>query len=128
MSDTTTHGIRIEVESEYEPERSSPFESYYFFSYHVRISNVGEERAQLVSRVWIITDSDGEVQTVEGPGVVGETPELAPGEAFEYTSFCPLKTAVGAMQGHYVMRRTASGETFEAVIAPFTLAVPGAVN
>jgi hypothetical protein len=67
VSDTTTRGIRIEVESEYEPERSSPYESYYFFSYHVRISNLGEETAQLLARVWIITDSDGEVQTVEGP-------------------------------------------------------------
>jgi ApaG protein len=94
----------------------------------VKISNVGEETAQLLSRVWIITDSDGEVQTVEGPGVVGETPVLAPGEAFEYTSFCPLKTAVGAMQGHYGMRLVASGEEFDAEIAPFTLAVPGAVN
>lgn len=128
MSDTTTRGIRIEVESEYEPERSSPFESYFFFSYHVRISNLGEETAQLISRLWIITDSDGEVQTVEGPGVVGETPILAPGEAFEYTSFCPLKTAVGAMQGHYRMRVPATGESFEAVIDPFTLAVPGSVN
>ncbi|MEO7793167.1 MAG: Co2+/Mg2+ efflux protein ApaG [Thermoanaerobaculia bacterium] len=128
MSDTTTRGIRIEVESEYEPDRSSPFESYYFFSYQVRISNVGEETAQLLSRVWIITDSDAEVQTVEGPGVVGETPVLAAGESFEYTSFCPLKTAVGAMEGHYVMRVVASGETFEAKIAPFTLAVPGSVN
>jgi ApaG protein len=128
VSDTTTRGIRIEVESEYEPDRSSPFESYYFFSYHVRISNIGQETAQLLSRVWIITDSDGEVQTVEGPGVVGETPVLAPGESFEYTSFCPLKTTVGAMQGHYEMQLVATGETFAAEIAPFTLAVPGSVN
>jgi ApaG protein len=128
VSDTTTRGIRIEVESEYEPDRSSPFENYFFFSYHVRISNLGDETSQLVSRVWIITDSDGEVQTVEGPGVVGETPVLAPGESFEYTSFCPLKTAVGAMQGHYEMRNPSTGETFLAEIAPFTLAVPGSVN
>lgn len=128
MSDTTTRGIRIEVESEYEAERSSPAESYFFFSYHVRISNVGEETAQLISRLWIITDADGEVQRVEGPGVVGETPLLAPGAAFEYASFCPLKTAVGAMEGHYVMEVAESGERFEARIDPFTLAVPGAVN
>jgi ApaG protein len=128
VSDTTTRGIRIEVESEYEPDRSSPFESYYFFSYHVRISNLGEEATQLLSRVWIITDSDGEVQTVEGPGVVGETPVLAAGETFEYTSFCPLKTAVGAMQGHYGMRVVATGEEFDAEIAPFTLAAPNAVH
>ena len=128
MSDTTTRGIRIEVESNYEPERSSPVESYYFFSYHVRITNLGMERIQLLSRLWIITDSDGEVQRVEGPGVVGETPLLEPEQAFEYTSFCPLKTAVGAMEGYYVMEIPASGERFEARIAPFTLAVPGAVN
>lgn len=128
MSDTTTRGIRIEVESFYEAERSSPSESYFFFSYHVRISNSGDATAQLLSRVWIITDSDGEVQRVEGPGVVGETPLLAPGGAFEYTSFCPLKTAVGTMEGHYLMEVAATGERFEAKIAPFTLAVPGAVN
>ena len=128
MSDTTTRGIRIEVESEYEPDRSSPFESYFFFSYQVRISNLGEETAQLVSRTWIITDSDGEVQTVEGPGVVGETPVLEPGDGFEYTSFCPLQTPVGTMEGHYVMQLVATGERFEARIDPFTLAVPGAVN
>ena len=128
MSDTTTRGIRIEVESKYEPERSSPAESYYFFSYRVRISNLGTERAQLLSRLWIITDSDGEVQRVEGPGVVGETPILEAGETFEYTSFCPLKTAVGAMEGYYVMELATTGERFEALIAPFTLAVPGAVN
>lgn len=128
MSDTTTHGIRIQVESEYEPERSSPFESYFFFSYHVKIANLGTRTAQLLSRAWVITDSDGEVQTVEGPGVVGETPILAPGESFEYTSFCPLKTSVGAMQGHYEMLWVESGESFDAEIAPFTLAVPGAVN
>lgn len=128
MSDTTTRGIRIEVESVYEADRSAPSESYYFFSYHVRISNSGETTARLLSRLWIITDSDGEVQRVEGPGVVGETPLLAPGGDFEYTSFCPLKTTVGTMEGHYVMEVAATGERFEAVIAPFTLAVPGAVN
>ena len=128
MSDTTTRGIRIEVESKYEPERSSPAESYYFFSYRVRISNLGTGKAQLLSRLWIITDSDGEVQRVEGPGVVGETPILEAGQAFEYTSFCPLKTAVGAMEGYYVMELATTGERFEALIAAFTLAVPGAVN
>ena len=128
VSDTTTRGIRIEVESRYEPERSSPAESYYFFSYHVRISNLGEATAQLVSRLWIITDADGEVQRVEGPGVVGETPLLAPGSAFDYSSFCPLRTSVGTMEGHYVMEVAATGARFEARIAPFTLAVPGAVN
>jgi len=127
MSDTTTRGIRIQVESIYVEERSDPQESYFFFAYHVVISNVGSETAQLMSREWIITDSDGNVERVEGDGVVGEQPLLAPGQVFEYTSFCPLRTSMGSMQGSYLMR-PAGGESFRAEIAPFTLAVPGVVN
>ncbi|HEX9945888.1 MAG TPA: Co2+/Mg2+ efflux protein ApaG [Thermoanaerobaculia bacterium] len=127
MSDTTTRGIRVQVESIYDEEQSSPEESYYFFVYRVRISNLGGETAQLVSREWIITDGNGETQRVQGPGVVGEQPLLAPGEAFEYTSFCPLPTPVGTMHGCYRMV-LASGESFEVEIAPFALAVPHAVN
>ena len=127
MSDTTTGGIRIQVESMYVEERSDPQESYFFFAYHVVISNVGDEAAQLISREWIITDSDGNVERVQGAGVVGETPMLEPGGTFEYTSFCPLRTSMGSMQGGYMMR-SSGGETFRAEIAPFTLAVPGVVN
>ncbi|HEX8153455.1 MAG TPA: Co2+/Mg2+ efflux protein ApaG [Thermoanaerobaculia bacterium] len=127
MSNTVTRGIRVEVESLYVPERSEPDASFYFFTYKVRISNVGKETAQLVSREWVITDSDGNEERVEGPGVVGEQPVLAPGNAFEYTSFCPLRTSMGSMHGNYFMR-TNDGETFEARIDPFTLAVPGVVN
>ena len=127
VSDTTTRGIRIQVESAYVPDRSSPKEGAYFFVYHVRISNVGSETAQLISREWIITDAEGEVERVKGPGVVGEQPLLPPGGAFEYTSFCPLKTSVGSMHGSYQMV-TPGGERFDAQIAPFTLAVPNALN
>ncbi len=127
MSDTTTRGIRVQVETFYDEERSSPQESYYFFSYHVRISNVGTETAQLVSREWFITDGNGDTQRVQGPGVVGEKPVLAPGEEFEYSSFCPLTTPVGAMQGAYRMVLQ-NGDSFEAEISPFSLAVPHAVN
>ena len=126
-SDTTTRGIRIEVQSMYMPERSSPKDSEYLFEYHVRISNTGSETAQLISREWIITNADGEVERIKGPGVVGEQPVLAPGTAFEYRSFCPLKTSVGSMQGSYQMV-AANGEHFDAVIAPFTLAIPNALN
>lgn len=125
MSDTTTRGIRVEVESEYLPDRSD--RETYYFAYHVRISNVGDETAQLVSREWIITDGDGNVERVQGPGVVGEYPILSAGESYEYTSFCPLSTPMGTMHGAYTMR-TRSGQTFDAVISPFTLAAPGAVN
>ncbi|HXI11492.1 MAG TPA: Co2+/Mg2+ efflux protein ApaG [Thermoanaerobaculia bacterium] len=127
MSDTTTRGIRVEVESFFVPARSSPHEDYYFFAYKIRISNEGDETAQLISRVWIITDSNGQQQRVEGPGVVGEQPILAPGESFEYTSFCPLSTPVGSMEGSYSMR-TDQGETFDAGIGSFALVAPHAVN
>ena len=127
ISDTTTRGIRIEVQSSYMPERSAPSDGQYLFEYHVRVSNIGTETAQLISREWIITNADGEVERVKGPGVVGEKPVLTPGTSFEYRSFCPLKTSVGSMQGSYQMV-TANGDQFDAMISPFTLAVPNALN
>ena len=127
MSDTTTRGIRIQVRSEFLPARSSPRDGHYVFQYHVRIANVGTETAQLLSREWTVTNAEGEVEKYKGPGMVGQQPVLTPGDAFEYTSFCPLKTAVGSMQGSYQMI-TARGERFDAEIARFTLAVPYALN
>jgi ApaG protein len=127
MSDTTTRGIRIQVKSAYLPDRSSPRDCQYLFAYHIRISNVGSETAQLVSREWVITSADGEVERVKGPGVVGEQPVLTPGASFEYTSYCPLKTSVGTMEGNYQMV-TADGQKFDAHIAPFTLATPHALH
>ena len=127
MSDTTTRGIRIQVNSTYVPEQSSARDSHYLFAYHIRITNVGNETAQLISREWIITSADGEVERVKGPGVVGEQPVLQPGGSFEYTSYCPLKTSVGSMHGSYQMV-TAAGDKFEALIAPFTLAAPHALH
>jgi ApaG protein len=127
MSEATTRGVRVEVRSAYLPDRSSPAESQYFFAYRIRITNAGEETVQLVSRHWVITEGDGRVEHVRGPGVVGEQPVLEPGEAFEYTSFCPLPTPVGSMHGTYQMV-TAGGAAFDAEIAPFSLAVPTALN
>ena len=127
MSEAITRGIRIQVQSRYVPERSEPDQSQWFFVYHVRISNEGTETAQLVSRHWIITDANGHVEEVKGPGVIGKQPVLAPGEAFEYTSFCPLPTAFGTMQGTYQMA-TPGGQSFDAEIAPFSLAEPHAIN
>ena len=127
MSDTTTRGIRIQVKGTYLSDQSSPRDNHYLFAYHVRISNVGADTAQLVSREWIITSAEGEVERVKGPGVVGEQPVLSPGSSFEYTSYCPLKTPVGSMQGSYQMV-TAGGEKFDAQITPFTLAAPHALH
>jgi ApaG protein len=127
MSDTTTKGIRVQVEARYLAEQSSPRDNHYLFAYRIRILNQGAETAQLVSRRWIITDADGHVEHVQGPGVVGEQPVLEPGSSFEYTSFCPLRTSVGTMQGTYQMV-TSNGDGFDAVIGPFTLATPHALN
>jgi ApaG protein len=127
MSEATTRGIRVKVESEFVPDRSDPHNGEFFFAYHVKIENHGEEPVRLLSRHWIITDGMGKEQEVRGPGVVGKQPRLRPGEAFEYTSACPLSTQIGSMYGSYQMV-TDGGETFDAKIAPFTLAIPGALN
>jgi ApaG protein len=126
-SEVTTRGIQVAVRSRYVPERSEPAHGHWFFAYTVSVSNRGTETAQLVSRHWVITDADGHVEEVRGPGVVGEQPVLEPGGSFEYTSACPLPTAFGTMHGSYQMV-TRGGETFDAEIAPFTLAEPRAVN
>lgn len=127
MSDTTTNGIRVQVTTKFLSDRSSPQDNDYWFAYFIRISNQGEETAQLVSRHWIITHSDGEEEEVKDEGVVGKKPVLEPGATFDYNSFCRLKTNVGTMHGSYTMVKP-DGETFEARIAPFTLAVPYALN
>ena len=123
MSDTTTRGIRVQVRSEFIPDRSSPRDGSYLFQYHVRISNVGSEVTQLISREWIITSADGEVERVKGQGVVGEQPVLAPGERFEYTSGVPLPTASGFMTGRYQMVNE-SGLHFEVDVPTFSLDSP----
>ena len=127
MSETVTRGVRIRVVPRYLDERSNPLASRFLFSYTVTISNEGEESVQLLSRRWGVPDGDGDVEVVEGPGVVGETPLIPPGEAFEYTSFCPLGTPFGKMEGHYNMV-TPDGGSFQALIAPFGLAAPATLN
>jgi ApaG protein len=120
MSQAVTRGVKVEVESEYIEERSNPEQNVFFFAYRVVVTNEGDETVRLISRHWIITNADGKKEEVRGPGVVGEQPSLAPGESFEYTSFCPLNTPFGMMHGTYQMV-TDDGEEFDAVIAPFTL-------
>ena len=122
-SEATTRGVTVEVKSSYVPERSRPLENRWFFAYRIRITNTGSEVVQLINRHWVITDATGHVEEVVGPGVVGEQPVLRPGEAFEYTSFCPLSTPFGTMRGSYEMT-TPDGQTFSAEIAPFQLSEP----
>lgn len=127
MSEAETEGIRITVRSTFVPERSNPSGSYWFFAYEVTIENGSDEPAQLLTRHWIITDGDGNVEEVAGEGVVGETPLLEPGDAFTYTSFCPLRTDSGTMHGTYGMVRP-DGRAFDVTIAPFTLSEPYTIN
>lgn len=128
MSDTTTRGVRIQVRPRFVPEQSDPDNGQWLFAYHITIRNTGEETVQLVSRHWVITNGEGRVEEVRGPGVVGYQPVLRPGEEFEYTSGCPLTTPVGTMHGEFNMVLPDSGEKFDALIEPFRLAVPKALN
>jgi ApaG protein len=127
MSDTTTNGIRIQARARYAPERSQPAAKLFYFVYTITISNVGSETAQLISRHWVITDGNEHVDEVRGPGVVGETPVLQPGQSFTYTSQCVLRTEFGTMRGSYQMVRP-DGNGFDAAISPFVLALPTAIN
>jgi ApaG protein len=126
-SEAVTRGIRVQVQSEYDPDRSDPSKNQWFFLYNVTISNEGPEAVQLLTRHWIITDGTGKVEEVRGPGVVGKQPILKPGESFEYTSGCPLPTAFGMMEGTYQMA-SEGGQRFDAKIAPFTLSEPYTVH
>lgn len=127
VSTAVTQGLRVTVRSRYLPEQSSPAERRYVFAYTVRIENEAGPRAQLRSRHWVITDGSGHVEEVRGPGVVGQQPQLAQGESFEYTSGCILKTGHGTMHGSYQMERD-DGTTFDADIATFALALPTSLN
>lgn len=119
-SEAVTNHVRVEVISQYSAENSRPYQDEWVFQYTVRITNEGLETVQLVTRHWIITDGLGHVEEVKGPGVVGETPALAPRESFKYSSWCRLKTPTGMMHGTYQMLRS-SGEQFDIEIAPFGL-------
>ncbi len=120
-SDTTTQGIRVRVAAQLQQEESDPARSYYLYSYRVVISNEGTESARLLRRHWIVRDAVGDTREVEGPGVVGEYPDLAPGQSCEYVSQCPLRTEWGTMEGSYRMRRP-DGSEFDARIGLFFLA------
>jgi len=126
-SEAATRGVRVSVESSYSAEHSSPQHNRWFFLYTIRITNEGDETCQLVARHWIIRNATGDVEEVEGPGVVGEQPVLEPGHSFEYTSGCPLDTPFGSMEGSYQMV-TAEGAEFDCEIARFDLREPATIH
>ncbi len=126
-SEATTRGIHVRVEPQFDPERSDPAQDHWFFLYMVTITNEGGETVQLLRRHWIVTDGEGNVEEVRGPGVVGDQPVLRPGESYTYTSGCPLTTAFGFMHGTYQMV-TSDGDEFDAEIAQFELSEPYSVH
>ncbi len=126
-SEAVTRNIRVQVRAEFSAERSRPTDQHWFFLYTITITTDGDETVQLLTRHWVITDSNAHVEEVRGPGVVGEQPVLQPGQSFTYTSGCPLSTPFGVMEGTYQMV-TPTGEQFDAEIAPFTLSEPYTVH
>ena len=118
--ETKRYEMTVQVRSTYVPEQSDESSARYVFAYTITIRNTGSVTAQLMSRHWIITDSDSHVQEVKGQGVVGEQPTLKPQESFEYTSGTAIATPVGTMRGSYQMV-TPDGDRFDAEVAPFKL-------
>ena len=127
MPTVTTENIRISVRALYLEDRSDPAEERFAFAYQIQIANEGSETVQLRRRHWIITDGNGDVEEVEGEGVVGEQPVLQPGDVHEYTSGAIIETPFGTMEGSYDMRAS-DGHTFSASIPRFRLAQPNALN
>lgn len=127
MSEIKQYDIRVHVKTEYLPSESDEDSSRYVFAYTITVENHGEIPAKLLSRHWIITDAENRVQEVKGKGVIGEQPHLKSGESFSYTSGTMIETPVGSMQGTYQMIAD-DGETFDAIIKPFTLAIPGVLH
>jgi ApaG protein len=129
MSDTITEGIRVRATAMFLHEQSAPSEGKYVFAYHIAISNEGTRSARLLSRHWVIINGNGDREDVQGPGVVGKMPVIAPGDEFQYTSFCPLDTEWGTMEGTYRMQRD-DGALFDVAIGRFFLVMnpPSAVE
>ncbi len=127
MPTQVTERIRVSVEATYLEDRSAPDESSFAFAYQVTIANEGHGRVRLMRRHWIITDGNGEVREVEGPGVVGEQPVLEDGEAHQYTSGAVLTTPVGTMEGSYELHEP-GGRVFRASIPRFALRKPGVLQ
>ena len=123
MYTATTRAVQVTVRPQYLPDKSDPAKSQYVWAYKVRIENKGKETVQLRSRHWKITDGLGRRQEVKGPGVVGKTPVLRPGDVFEYTSGTPLPTPSGFMGGTYQMV-SETGENFDIEIPTFSLDTP----
>ena len=123
MNEAELNNIKVDVETRYIEDQSNPEQNYYVFAYTITIKNKGRQNAQLLTRHWVITDSNSKIQEVRGDGVVGEQPLLKPGEQFVYTSGTMLETAMGTMKGSYQMLAD-DGSHFDATIEEFVLSTP----
>lgn len=123
MAEAKKYQVQVGTETQFVTDQSDPAINRYVFAYTITLTNTGNVPAQLISRHWVITDAEGDVQEVRGLGVVGHQPLLAPGESFEYTSGCQLTTPVGTMRGSYQMTAE-DGVQFEAPVADFVLSMP----
>ena len=119
----TTRGVTVRVSVSFLPEQSEPAKGRWFWAYHIRLENEGNQAVQLLTRHWVITDGRGARHEVRGEGVVGEQPVLEPGQSYDYVSGCPLHTPTGAMEGSYHMVAE-DGSSFEAAIPRFPLIGP----
>lgn len=119
-----TRNIRVGVRALFLEEQSQPDDRQFLWAYRIRIENMGAETVRLMRRSWRITDGNGRTEHVNGDGVVGEQPQLGPGEVFEYTSGTPLVTPSGFMTGHYQMAVVGSAERFDVAIPTFSLDSP----
>lgn len=121
-------GVQVTVETYYQPEYSNPVGSEFMFAYRITIENQNEFAVRLISRHWHIFDSNGDFREVQGEGVVGVQPLIAPGEAYQYISGCNLKTEMGRMHGEYLMENIMTHRTFNVSIPSFEMQAPLKLN
>lgn len=128
MVTTTTDGVKVSVETQYQPEYSNPASEHFMFAYKINIENLSDYSVQLLRRHWHIFDSNGSYKDVEGEGVVGQQPVIEPGHSHEYISGCNLKTDIGSMKGEYQMIRLMDNTVFDVQIPEFYLIAPYKMN
>jgi len=128
MQTLITSGVEVKVETFYQEDYSKPMVNEFVYSYRITLFNHNSFAVQLLRRVWIITDANGDVRTVEGEGVVGRQPVLYPGDSYQYVSGCNLSTPIGKMEGIYIFDNKISGKEFEVKIPVFRLVAPVILN
>jgi ApaG protein len=128
MSTAISHDVHVTAVPAFEAGHSDTRAGRFLFSYRITITNHGRETVKLLRRHWVITDSLYTTKDVEGPGVVGAMPILPPGETFEYTSACDLRSSIGRMRGTYLMERTTDGQRFRVHVPEMLLVLPHQLN